>query len=201
MPKNIIKAFLIFILSSCNNHEWHNEKYIVEGSAHYLTGKIGIPAVNKYYVAGEEITLEARPQTRIVDQYKINSYKTSGPYKLTVFFDNAGCQEKKKIIIHSISLESSLNVSHVLQPIESFPIMIDPSDSYPVWDCETQSTKSETFYEYKFSNPINLNFGENEVLYIKFDIEVIKNANAKRDMITLKLRPLLDEGSNFQWPT
>lgn len=199
MKRTSLIIFIIIIIycPGCmyKVEKWHVEQYVLEGGGYFLTNKKAVIAKKKYIIADEDVSLVALPQKfhTEIENWIIHSTKTTGPYKIRIMFSPGYRHIVKKIIIHNITIESSINRNYDISSIQKLPIEVE---SLPYSNSLHEEDKISYYHtligEYDFM------FNEKEEITLLIDIEVFKDKFQKREKKALKMVPLLDKGTTLR---
>lgn len=205
LPPPVVFSVLLvsFIMAGLilwsGNTAWHEEKYVAEGGGYFLIMQRGTPPTRHYYVGKDEVKVGLYPQTysRNKDWFHFSSRRT-GPYRLSVLVGEGKRGDGKRVIIHKVTFtNSTLGTTHDFPGDEPLPVELPAT---PKYHNPTLEYRDITNYHHLFQHLVHLDFNNREEVLLMLDVEVKNDHGGIRETVTIKLLPLLDEGSVWLGP-
>ncbi len=185
MKNFLILIYIIVSFIGCSNHSrWYSEEYRAE---HYIDHLPLLVGEDEFFLFFKIYFVEKKS---LMFFFRICYV----PYSL-VFTINGIKGVHHYVMINNINIQSNIkskSCDFIFDDIR-FPLKLafKELDSY-------YSITSYVFSEYIFHNNINLNFYDNEEIYIEIDLSIMKSDGERRNKLRIKYIPYIDKGSKWQ---
>lgn len=179
---------IAIVCCACSYHPWRAERYVNE-KTEYLDVYSTVPdkgQFEEYYIENYFVKVVLKGQNE-------TWYSGKGPYDMVImFWEINKPAQPEQVYLKDIKIHSSQNRNYEPFPPSSFPL-------FPNLDKSTEPTIRRA--EIHSLTPLDLNFGENEVITIELSFEIIQsNSTLLQKTISYEFKPKLEKG-NFIWIT